>query len=176
VIAQSNAPAELIRAWHATPEDRYDFNSGSQRIEVKSSSSRTRQHRFALEQLHPPVGTSLLIASVFVERAGGGVSVMNLVDEIRSHIRGQTELLLRLESTVAATLGDNWRAALDERFDRQLGQGSLRFYESAAIPSVDPELPDGVSDVAFKSDLSEVESVERDVFRQMGGLFAAALC
>lgn len=101
---------------------------------------------------------------------------MNLVDEIRSHIRGQTELLLRLESTVAATLGDNWRAALDERFDRQLGQGSLRFYESAAIPSVDPELPDGVSDVAFKSDLSEVESVERDVFRQMGGLFAAALC
>lgn len=175
IIARSGMPAALIRSWHMMPDGCYDFSFGNQRIEVKSASGRIRLHHFTLEQLHPPAGTTLLVASVFVERAGGGVSMISLVEEIRKQVNDDPELLLQLETTVAATLGENWRAAVDDRFDRQLAEDSLQFYESNAIPSVSPNMPVGVSDVRFKSDLTDVAPAVPTTYRALGGLFGAAL-
>ena len=70
LIAQSEQPAILVKAWHTLPEDRYDFAMDDQRIEVKSFSGSIRQHHFSLEQLHPPGGVKTLVASVFVEQIG----------------------------------------------------------------------------------------------------------
>lgn len=175
LIARTRAPAVLVSAWHQTPEDRYDFSAGSQRVEVKSTTGRVRQHHFALEQLHPPLDTNLLIVSMFVERAGAGVSVADLADQVRSHIGDKPDLLLLVDRVIGLTLGENWRRALQERFDQELAEESLAFYEPTAIPSVCVELPSGVSEVHFKSDLTASPTADLTRYRAMGGLFQVAL-
>lgn len=166
----------MVKAWHAMPEDRYDFSEGEQRIEVKSTASRVRQHHFSLEQLNPPSGTSVLVASLFVERSGAGVSAMDLADEARLRLSGDIDLLLHLDRVISLTLGNSWRYALEDRFDRSLAEQSLAFFETKVIPSVCPDLPIGVSDVHFKSDLTGKPTIDLQKYKAKGGLFLAALC
>ncbi len=175
LIARSSDPAMLITAWHLTPEDRFDFSHESQRIEVKSASGRRRHHHFALEQLHPPAGTSLLIASLFVERSAAGISVAELVDRIRTRVGSVPNHLMQLDRVVGLTLGDRWRSAFDEKFDLGSAEESLAFFEPSIVPSVNPDLPPGVSEVRFKSDLTGKPTAKLLQYRARGGLFRAAL-
>jgi hypothetical protein len=175
VIAQAVDPVTLLNAWHSNPLDIYDFNAGNQRLEVKSASGSTRQHHFSLAQLHAPPSTTVLIASVLIERAGAGVSLADLIEEIRSKLVNNFELLLRLDQIVMSTLGESWRRAFDARFDRELAEGSLKFYDSVDVPSVDLQLPTTVTDVHFKSDLTALRGLSRQQLRAAGGLFRAVL-
>lgn len=175
LMARLRDPAPLVTAWHVLPSDRYDFSAGSQRIEVKSATGHTRQHYFALEQLLPVPGTQALIASILVERAGAGTSLMDLVSEVRSRIGGEPQLLLHVDQIVTQTLGDSWRHAQEERFDRQLAENSLTFFEPGVIPRVDPNLPLGVSDVRFRADLTGLTPANLAEYRLQGGIFRTAL-
>jgi hypothetical protein len=71
-----------------TPGEAYDFSASSQRLEVKSAAGEERNHYFTLEQLHPPASTRVLIASLFVQGAGGGQSLAELLDRVRSRVAG----------------------------------------------------------------------------------------
>lgn len=175
VIARAHDPAVLIRAWHATPEDRYDFSMGEQRIEVKSVTGRVRCHYFSLDQLSPPASTNLLIASMLVERAGAGVSILELADVVRARAREDPSLLLHIDRVVALTLGEGWRHAEEERFDRELAEDSLAFFDPDSIPKLGPVMPAGVSEVRFKSDLTASLPMVPARLRAAGGLFRAAL-
>lgn len=175
LITRARDIASMITAWHVAPDDRYDFSAGNQRIEVKSTSGRVRQHHFTLEQLCPPSGTNVLIASMFVEHAGAGSSVIELADRIRSRISDHPDLVLQVDRIIALTIGEHWRYASDERFDRELAEESLAFFEPQAIPMISPNLPVGVSAVHFKSDLTGRPSADITYYRAIGGLFQAAL-
>lgn len=166
------AELSLIAYAHDTATIVSDRN---QRIEVKSNFARIRQHHFSLEQLCPPIDTTLLIASMFVEYAGGGTSVIELTDQIRSRISNNPDLLLHVDQIISLTLAENWREALEVRFDVELAEDSLSFYEVSVIPSVSRDLPLGVKDVRFKSDLSASYPVSVQEYRSQGGLFQAAL-
>ena len=174
VIRAAPDPAFLLRCWHIAPEDRFDFAEDTQRLEVKTASGRVRTHRFSHEQLRPVAGTVVVIASVLMERSAGGQSVNDIVDEIRQLV-ADPDLLLRLDAVIADTLGSDWRAAQEDRFDRQLAAESLRFLDARTIPSVPAELPPEVTDVHFCVDLSNHPLTLPDELRQQRGLFAAAL-
>lgn len=174
-MARSKHSLGLVEAWHIRPEDRYDFSLGSQRIEIKSSSHRVRQHHFSLEQLHPPAGTDVLIASLFVERSQAGQSLIDLLDEIRSSIIDRPDLLLHVDEIVGLTLGSSWKHALQERFDEKLAEDSLAFYSASTVPSVNPEIPLTVSNVRFMSDLMDLQPVNLTNYRNKGGLFESGL-
>lgn len=175
LIARARDPVIVASAWHSTPEDLCDFSLGEQRIEVKSASGSVRQHYFTLEQLHPPAGATLLVASTLVLRAGGGTSLLELADQVRAQVSGKPDLLLHVDRTIALTLGHNWKTAMEERFDREAADHSLLFFESGAVPTVDPDLPPGISEVRFKADLTGKEPADIRHFRSLGGLFHAAL-
>lgn len=175
VMARIRNPAPLVAAWHTQLGDRYDFSSGSQRIEVKSATGRIRQHHFTLEQLLPVPGTQLLVASILVERAGAGTSIMDLVDEVRQRVSHQPHLLIHIDEIVVQTLGNSWRSAREERFDRQFGENSLAFFDPMTIPRVSADLPAGVSHVRFIANLSDILAVDTRKHRSEGGLFQSCL-
>ncbi len=172
VIARAKDPGPLIAAWHAAPEDLYDFAEGPARIEVKSTAGRTRRHYFRLEQLHPAASAIVLVASVMVEQSSGGDSAHDLLLEIRERTKASAELLLKLESVVATALGSDWPAAMSARFDRQLAQSSIEFFDARSIPSPPAELPAGVTDVRFRSTLDGLAPTQIDV--DAHALFRAA--
>lgn len=175
LISESHQPDVLIQAWHVVPEDRYDFAMDNQRIEVKSFSGNLRLHYFSLEQLHPPEGVKALVASMSVERSQAGVSIADLREKIQVRLGSNLDSLLHIDSIVALTLGDAWHQASDVRFDERLAEESLVFYETSKIPSVNPNLPTGVSGVRFRSDLTESDSAESSFYLMEGGIFEAVL-
>ncbi len=172
LIWQSRAPENLIRAWHSSFDDRFDFSAQMQRLEVKSSGNRARIHRFRLEQLNPPAETKALIASVFVEPAGGGVSIADLVDDVQLRLPNEPELFLRISEVITASLASDWAMGVRETFDLQLAEESLQFYDASAVPSVDPVLPAGVSNVSFESNLETAGAA--DLLLLAEGIFFAA--
>lgn len=175
VIARASDPVVLVAAWHTNVLDVYDFNAGNQRIEVKSASGRTRQHHFGLDQLQPPKGTKVLIASVLMEQAGAGVSLAELIAEVRSHLNQHPELLVRLDQVIVATLGATWRRAFETRFDYELAKNSIRFYDANDVPKVENSEPERISNVHFKSSLNGIAHVRRSQLKAFGGLFQAAI-
>ena len=62
IIEQSKNPDYLITSWHNSPSDKYDFNDGGDKIEVKSTSKNRRIHTFSLEQLTPNSQSKLIIS------------------------------------------------------------------------------------------------------------------
>ena len=175
LIAQAKDAETMVRCWRSITEEHFDFTDGNLRIDVKSAAGRIRSHHFSLTQLCPPCDSKVLIASLFVEPAGGGVSLDDLCLEIRVKLVNTPDLLLRVDQVVASTLGRDWRYGQKEKFDRQLARDTLAFYDAQCIPMVNTNLPSGVSDVRFKSDLSEVSVVDTKSYRVMGALFNAAM-
>lgn len=173
VITQASDPSKLIQSWHTVPEDRYDFCAGRQRVEVKSATGRFRCHHFSLEQLRPPLGTTVLIASLFVEHATGGDTVFDLVERVRLRVYDDPQLLAHLDQVVGATLGSGWRQATEIRFDRELATDSLRFFEATAIPCITPQPPPEITEVRFKSDLSRTPATDLASRGSEGSLFRA---
>lgn len=175
LISQACQPAILIDAWHTVPEDRYDFAKDNQRIEVKSFSGDIRLHYFSLEQLHPPGGVIALVASVCVEGSQAGDSIADLREKIQSHLGNNLDTLLHIDRVIARTLGNAWQQVSKVRFDERIAAESLTFYETSSIPSVTANLPPGVSQVRFRSDLTEVDPAENSLLHELGGIFEAAL-
>jgi len=162
-----------LQAWHAFPEDRYDFSHVNQRLEVKTTATQERTHHFSLGQLVPVAGVTIVIASMFVQRAGNGTSVTELVNDFRNRIADDLNLLARIDQLVSFTLGDGWRTASEDRFDLHVAQTSLAFYEASSVPKPDPIVPPEVTDVHFRSNLSTASPISPASLRELGGLFAA---
>ncbi len=173
LMSRASDQLSVIEAWHGDPSEHIDFVCGRQRVEVKSSSTRHRIHYFSLLQLTTPAEARVVVASLFVERAGGGLSLRSLYDQIRSKLVPSPSSLIRFDGTFYGTLGANWVDAMDEAFDSELASDSLRFYDANQIPRIVAPLPVGVGDVRFTSDLSIASPTSLESLRDAGKLFRA---
>lgn len=157
LIAWSRDAVSAVDAWRSSDMDRFDLSAENVRLDVKAASDRMRAHYLSGEQCQPPLGTVGLLASVFVEASGGGLSVQDLIRSIEGRLHGRQDLILKVQQSVAKTLGDALPSALSARFDDRLARTSIRFYDMAAIPAVRGQLPPEVSHLHFRSDLSNVQ-------------------
>ena len=171
LIHQAKDPITLADAWRCETGDRYDFNKGAERIEVKTTVQRPRQHHFTLEQLSPPNGVQLVVASILVQRSGAGSSVFDLLDAIRGKIGQQPQLHLRMTRQLHATLGDTWQSAKNVRFDLEAAVEALRYFDGARIPKISAPLPEGVSQVSFVANLESVPQLSAKVVVDSDSLF-----
>jgi putative PD-(D/E)XK family protein DUF4420 len=155
VIAEASDGPRLLRAWHATPTDLYDFNEGGDRLEVKSSSGSRRVHHFRLEQIRPLDMGRVFVASVLVRPAGAGDSVPELAERIRRRL-SDSILEQKLFRVIAESLGEDWPRAAQARFDLRAARDSIAIYEAAAIPAVDSPASTAVTEIRFVVDISAV--------------------
>lgn len=156
LIMWSRKPVTMLRAWHAQPEERFDFSLGCDRVEVKSTVGPQRRHHFSQAQLDVPRGTNAVVASMFVERAGGGASSRALMDRIGRSVLSEPDLLLRMEAVVAATLGNTLRTSINECFDLERASESLRYFDARVIPRVPAPIHPALSELRFVVDLGGV--------------------
>ena len=160
VIKLSSNPSYLIRSWHVVPEDKFDFNDGTDKVEVKSTNGSKREHTFAIEQLNPNPGSKLLIASLFVSQTGVGKNIFDIIDDITSRI-SDVDVLFKLREETTQTIGANVEEVAKMYFDENASVDSLQFFDYASIPAIRlADVPTGVSSVHFRSDLTEVSPIE----------------
>ena len=162
VIESSSDPETLIAAWHASPSAKYDFTSGRDKIEVKSTSSEERIHRFALDQLNPGEHSNLLIASVTVRESGpaiDGLSVKGLYQRICEKVT-DISTQIKLYTVIANTIGSDIEKFDSLCFDYTGAMDSLAYYDYHDVPSISRDcVPSNVTEVRFASDLSGLVDV-----------------
>lgn len=167
LIATSRDVRTTVAAWRSSDIDRFDFSIGNVRLDVKASSERLRVHHLSVEQCQPPVGTVGLLASLFIEGSGGGQSLRELITMIEAALAGSDDLILKVQETIAETLGESLSTAMGARFDDRLALASLRFYDLATVPAIRDGVPLGVSAVHFRSDLSHTEPLSTNDLSQL---------
>lgn len=174
LIENSRNPKSLINYWHNLPEEKFDFNAGIERIEVKSSSNFERKHIFSAEQLNPPSDTQVLIASIFLKQHNSGNNIQDLIESISVKIDYDFETVDKLISIVFRTLGSSFEHSTGVRFDYEIARKSLQFYCHQDIDKIEKvHVPSNVSEVNFKSDLTNVRSKDLSELPQSKILFNA---
>jgi hypothetical protein len=160
LIEQSKKPETLINYWHNIPEEKFDFNADSEKIEVKSSSNLERVHIFTAEQLNPTIDCQVIIASVFTKQVSNGLNILHLLDKIDKRIV-EMELKEKIFRIVSKTLGNTFEQTTKIKYDYDLAKNSLRFYRHQDISKVERiNIPERVSEVKFKSDLTNIKPTD----------------
>lgn len=153
-IEQAANPEYLIEAWHVSPEDKFDFNDGMNKVEIKSTSNSSRVHVFSLEQLNPNLSLELLIGSVFVVETGMGKTVFDIAESIDKRLT-KSNNSIKLYDIILQTIGANRETVEKMYFDYALGVQSKQFYSPSDIPSIPVSaIPPEVNKVHFTSDLT----------------------
>jgi len=164
VIEQSKYPEYLILSWHSSPDDKFDFNDGQDKIEVKSTSMVRRIHSFSLEQLNPNRNSDLLIASVFVVQTGRGKNIIDMIDSICKRVQN-LELKFRLNEILSQTIGNDFDKVFNVYFDYQQAIDTLAFFDFRDIPTISNDnIPEEINNVRLDCDLSRVVTIKDKVF------------
>lgn len=160
IIDFAKNPEYLISSWHVLPSDKYDFNDGKDKLEVKSTSKQNRVHRFSFEQLNGNVGSELIVASLFVLETGLGKSILNLRDSIISKIKN-IDIHLKLNEIIYKTIGNQYEKLGEIFFDYQMAIDSLTFYNAKNIPNIlSSNIPSELSNISFDCDLNSVSEIK----------------
>lgn len=160
LIEQSTDPDYLIRSWHVDVHDKYDFNDGKDKLEVKSTIRPQKIHSFSIEQLNPNNNSNLIIASINTSYVGQGVNIFELRDRICSKIQ-DIKTRYHLNEVILKTIGNDISRTSEIYFDYQMAVDSIAYYDARDIPCICmDDVPIGVSNVHFDSDLSGVSSVD----------------
>ena len=173
LIYRSNRIRQVARAWHSAPEALYDFVSGRQCVEVKSCTGPHRVHHFSLDQVSAEGAGDVLVASLIVEDSGRGLSIVDLWEWISQRKELSPQLRHRLDQILALSLGRDWREANRVLFDPEQVWKSLRIYDVADVPRVGGEIPIEVSEVRFRSDLTDAIHIPLRQVSRRGALFNA---
>lgn len=158
LIANASDPPAAALAWRIDPDERYDFTAGDLRLEVKSSGTRRRVHSFSYEQCDVPGGCCGIVASTFIERGAGGMSVEDLLGVISRRLIKSPNAMFHVERTLAATLGAELPSALTFSFDFALASAELSFFDLFEVPAIRGPLHPSVTQVRFASDLSAISA------------------
>ena len=158
-ILVASDPAIMVEAWHSLTTEHFDFSRGEERLEVKSSSGRSRDHAFSFEQVYPPSSVSVLVASVYVESQTNGRSLGFLWDRVVD-ATPSADARLKVERVCVQSLGEDIREGRAFSGDWDLAVDSLAFYRITDIPRPPSDCPPGVSQVRFRSDLSLADPVQ----------------
>lgn len=153
VIRAATDPASAVRAWRADQDERYDFAVGSIRLDAKATTTERRTHEVSFEQANPPPGTTGILTSFVIQPSAGGFSLSELISEIEARI-ALHDLVLKLRTVVADTLGRDMQSALGWSFDLARATASMRMYDMSVIPAIRPPLPADVSGVRFLAELA----------------------
>ncbi len=164
VIERCKNPDVMISAWHSAVSSKYDFTLGQDKIEVKSTSSEERIHRFSLDQLNPSPNSRLLIASMIVRESGqchDGLSVKDLYDRICNRVTS-TDAKIRLYTIIAQSLGSDIKDMGTIFFDYVSASDSLAYYDYRIIPRIlKSNVPACITDVKFTSNITKLEDVHK---------------
>jgi len=151
---------ELLACWHVDPLKLHDFALGTDRLECKCTTSHVRAHEFSLRQLEHSEKT-IYIASIVTHENLGGVSALDLFDEIRAKVR-RTELRTYLDQIIVRMLGEDVGAQVAPTFDYQEALDSLRIINADDVPRPTNPFPDRVDSIRFRADLSACPTANSD--------------
>lgn len=166
VMLEYGRTHDFVAAWREATTSTFDFTFPEFNLEVKSTLSSLRKHRFAHEQLQATCENPAFIASILVRRTPNGASLGALADKVRSKIRGHVELAERFEFILFDSLGSSYVDAMSACYDDKYARQHMSIFDASAAPKILSEIPPEVSCISYDVDLSNCKSISiDDVFK-----------
>ncbi|WP_138275911.1 PD-(D/E)XK motif protein [Rhodoluna limnophila] len=155
VIYSADQPSRAVSAWHVDVDDRYDFSVNHSRIEVKTSISSVRQHRFTSRQLPPLHSIEVWVASVQLAEVAVGENIGSLFNLIAEKL--PLEEARKLAEVVVETLGVPASAVVEPHFDLQSSLDSIRLFPANSVPT--PVITPGTSGLEWTAYVDEADGI-----------------
>ena len=162
LIAVANDSEYIINSWHKESNDKFDFNDGIDKLEVKTTTQNRRKHNFEIQQLKKFSNSLTIIASIITSETDNGTSIGNLLNQIKNNI--SSDLYEKLILKTFDVIGDKINDIENFKFDYKLAESEIKFYFSDDIPK--PEIiPVEVFEVRFQTDLSNIKAIPKSKFK-----------
>lgn len=158
LIYIQNNKEKATTSWHMNAKDRIDFNSGSIKVEVKTTLSNERKHVFKLNQLRNHYKENVIICSIMTDEIENGLSIRGLVQKIGDDVN--PNIKLKLEEKISSVLGNEVLSLNFRRFDEVAARDSLRLYNSFEVPAIEKDcLSEDISKIIFTSNLTNTKAL-----------------
>lgn len=175
VIYNSSNTDFLVKAWHSSKEDTFDFSEGNCRLEVKTTSLREREHNFRLHQVFPISNINLIVASLMIEKVPVGLSLGDLIQRIEDSLT-KADLRLKFDELITGTLGESYEKSLEEAYDESSAKELINFYNIKDVPKIPKEtIPKEVKNVSFSVSLDTVNTISNKDFKGLSDLYKSVL-
>lgn len=159
VILGAPSKETMVEVWHTDPGDSYDFSWESNRLEVKSTRSQMREHKFSSFQIPGPKGIDLQIASVKVVTAEIGLMLGDLVSKVTAGLR--QELVDKVLDQCSRALNVPVFAVTEPLVDLVSSLANIEFFAAEGVPS--PISNSQILEMRWKASLEGVNS-EKPIF------------
>ena len=154
LISRSKDFKYLVQSWHINRTDRFDFNDGINKLEVKTTKKSERIHHFSLNQLDKLQSSNTLICSIMTSESGKGITVFELYERILDRLDNSDKEIFR--DKLFQICGSEL-LSFDTKFDMGMAKSSYKFYSVSSIPSIDSGcIQTGVTNIEFNSDLQTI--------------------
>ena len=149
-----------VEKWHEYPRSTFDYTFSNIGVDAKSFSTNQREHYFKIEQLNNQSVEQCLVLSMALSEDELGKNIIELFDEIKNKINSKI-LIDKISKQVFKGAGDKIDDA--KRYNTNIAEKSLCILKSEDIPKIETiNVPEGVTDVKFKSDCSSVTTIDFD--------------
>lgn len=132
LINSSSDPDRMIEIWHSGEEDSFDFSTERHRLEVKTSRSRLRNHRFSSNQIGTELDVKTTVASLILNIVEEGTSIDQLVQMIEKRVTVQNRV--KLVNVAVATLGITPESITAMKIDVGSSIENIIFVSAADVP------------------------------------------
>lgn len=160
-IDQSNDIEYVIKSWHQNKNDRYDFNDGIDKVEIKSTRKSERIHRFSLSQLEEINNTMSIIGSTLVIETDNGLCANDLIESIKKKV-SNSSLMYKIHNVVADTIGEKFEQIFDVYYDYNFSLNSIRYFNASIVPKINQIVPNEISNVKYDCHLGNIEFIEKN--------------
>ena len=97
-----------------------------------------------------------------------------MTESISDKVANDYELTEKLNSIVCKTLGSSLEHSLEIKFDYEIAKQSLRLYKHQDISKIETiNIPSEISEVRYKSDLTETKHIDINKLTDKRKLFNA---
>jgi hypothetical protein len=161
-----NIGARACYLWSGPDAERHDFIGDGVHIEVKTTTKSEDKHEISrIDQLRAPSGKKLLLASIQLEKTGGGEKTLaTLIDEVTEALGVDGKAIDAFESRLAKM---RWHDGL--RQSSELKKFNLRDVQIFEVEGSFPRLPDeyvpprGITAIRYTIDISSRSVLDRGV-------------
>lgn len=146
-----NLGINISSFWQKNTKMNFDFTiTRKKRMEVKSTTQETRIHHFKHEQLLSEL-YDILIVSCLLRRNDSGLSLYQLIQEVRTIAAQDFRTLLYIEQLIKNIPEDVLR---EYKYDEIYLENNIRFYPAHNVPKFNETQPQGVTQTEYNSNLS----------------------
>lgn len=150
----------IMDYYHRSSSSKFDFEFSSKlKLEVKTTIGENRIHSFRHNQLTNS-DYEIYVSSVIINKSENGLSIIDLINNIKSKTIDSLLVLYLLKLELSITLSKTPTVLY---FDYDSTYDSINFYASKDIPKIYTLIPENISNVSYSVDLSNLESLSNFV-------------